>query len=142
MKSQKGITLISVTIYIIVMVIVVAMVSVISSYFYSNIHGASDTINPLTEYTKFNSFFTDEVNHSNIKILECGENGNYIVFDNGVQYTFVSENKGIYRNKVKICKEVESCTFDYQIQNGKNVVVVKLKIGTDKERNVTYTLKT
>lgn len=142
MKSQKGITLISVTIYIIVMVIVVAMVSVISSYFYSNIHGASDTIDPLTEYTKFNSFFTDEVNHSNIKVLECGENGNYIVFDNGVQYTFVSENKGIYRNKVKICKEVESCTFDYQIQNGKNVVVVKLKIGTDKERNVTYTLKT
>ncbi len=142
MKSQEGITLISLTIYIVVMVIVIAMISVISGYFYSNIDEVSDTIDPLTEYTKFNSFFTDEVNHSNIRVLECLQNGNYIVFDNGVQYTFIAENKGIYRNKVKICKEVESCTFDYQIQNGKNVVVVKLKIGTDKERNVTYTLKT
>lgn len=153
MKSQKGVTLISLTVYIIVMVIVVAMVSVISSYFYKNIRGASDTIDPLTEYTKFNSFFTDEVNHSNIKVLEYktkyikddetqGIESSYIVFDNGVQYTFVAENKGIYRNKAKICKEVESCTFNYEIQNGKNVVVVKLKIGTDKERNVTYTLKT
>lgn len=142
MKSQEGITLISLTIYIVVMVIVIAMISVISGYFYSNIDEVSDTIDPLIEYTKFNSFFTDEVNHSNIRVLECLQNGNYIVFDNGVQYTFIAENKGIYRNKVKICKEVESCTFDYQIQNGKNVVVVKLKIGTDKERNVTYTLKT
>lgn len=150
MNTQKGITLISLTIYIIVMVIVVAMVSVISSYFYSNIHGASDTIEPLTEYTKFNSFFTDEVNHSNIKVLECETITNdetqeiessYVVFDNGVQYTFVAQNKGIYRNKVKICKAVESCTFEYKIKNGKNVVGVKLKIGTDKERNLTYTLK-
>lgn len=140
MKAQKGVTLISLTIYIIVMVIVVAIVSVISSYFYSNINGTSDTIDPLTEYTKFNSFFTDEVNHSNIKVLECGENGDYIVFDNGVQYTFVPENKGIYRNKVKICKEVESCNFEYKIQNGKDVVVVNLTIGT-LDKNVTYTLK-
>lgn len=140
MKAQKGVTLISLTIYIIAMVIVVAIVSVISSYFYSNINGTSDTIDPLTEYTKFNSFFTDEVNHSNIKVLECGENGDYIVFDNGVQYTFVPENKGIYRNKVKICKEVESCNFEYKIQNGKDVVVVNLTIGT-LDKNVTYTLK-
>ena len=151
MKSQKGITLISVTIYIIVMVIVVAIVSVISSYFYTNIRGVSDTIDPLTEYTKFNSFFTDEVNHSNIKILECKTRyinddeaqvieSSYVVFDNGVQYTFVSENKGIYRNKVKICNEVESCNFEYKIQNGKDVVVVNLTIGT-LDKNVTYTLK-
>lgn len=139
MKAQKGITLISLTIYIIVMVIVVAVVAVISTYFYTNVNSVSDTLNPMTEYTKFNSFFTDEVNHTNIKVLECKEN--YIVFDNGVQYTFVEENEGIYRNKVKITNEVESCTFEYKIKNGKSVVVVKLKIGTTNERTTEYTLK-
>lgn len=139
MKSQKGITLISLTVYVIVMVIVVAVVSVISTYFYSNINSLSDTIHPMTEYTKFNSFFSDEVNHSNIKVLECKEN--YIVFDNGVQYTFIEENKGIYRDRVKIANEVESCTFEYKIKNGKNVVVVTLKIENIDEKTVEYTLK-
>lgn len=139
MKLQKGITLISLTVYIIVMVIVVAIISVISTYFYTNVNSISNTINPMTEYTKFNSFFSDEVNHSNIKVLEWKED--YIVFDNGVQYTFVGENKGIYRDKVKIANDVESCTFEYKIKNGKNVVVVSLQIGTAKEKSIEYALK-
>lgn len=139
MKSPKGVTLISLTIYIIVMAIVVAMVAVISTYFYTNVKDTSDTINPMTEYTKFNSFFLDEVNYSNIKVLECKEN--YIAFDNGIQYTFIAENKGIYRNKVKIVSEVESCTFGYKIKNGKRVVTVNMKIEKANARNVEYTLK-
>ena len=115
MKSQKGITLISLTVYIIVMMIVVAIVAVVSGYFYTNINAVSDRANPLTEYTKFNSFFAEEANQKNRKILECKtkfkENNeakrvenSYIVFDNGVQYTFIAENRGIYRNKVKSVK--------------------------------------
>lgn len=139
MKSQKGVTLISLTVYIIVMVIVVAIVSVISTYFYKNIDAVANKINPMTEYTKFNSFFSDEVNHKNIKVLEC--KGNYMVFDNGIQYTFIAENRGIYRNKVKIAEDVENCTFEYRIKNGKNVVAVNLKIGTADTKYVEYTLK-
>lgn len=139
MKSEKGITLISLTIYIIVMVIVIAMVSVISTYFYKNARSASDAIDPITEYTKFNSFFSEEVNHSNIKVLEC--KSNYIIFDNGVQYSFIPENKGIYKNKVKIVSEVENCKFEYDISNGKEVVTVNLKIKENYEKETTYTLK-
>lgn len=139
MKSQKGITLISLTVYIIVMVIVVAVVAVISTYFYTNSDTISETINPMTEYTKFISYFSDEINQNNIKVLECGQD--YIVFDNGVQYTFIAENRGIYRNKVKIVNDVESCTFEYKIKNEKNVVAVNLQIGTAEARNVEYTLK-
>ena len=152
MKSQKGITLMSLTIYVIAMVIVVAIVSVISGYFYKNINAVSDTIDPMTEYMKFNSFFTDEANHKNIKILECktkfkenveanGVENSYVVFDNGVQYTFIEENKGIYRNKVKISRDVENCKFTCMVQNGKNVVEVKIKMENASEKTVTYTLK-
>lgn len=139
MRTEKGITLISLTVYIIVMVIMVAVVAVISTYFYTNTNSLTKTINPLTEYTKFNSFFSDEVNHSNLKILACEED--YIVFDNGVQYTYVAENRGIYRNKVKIGRDVEQCTFENKIKNGKSIVTIHIKIGNMEEKTVDYTLK-
>ena len=106
MKSQKGVTLISLTIYVIVMAIVVGILSVITTFFYHNTKDFRD-INPMLEYTTFNSYFSDEVNHSNIKIVKCytgttGGEQNYIIFNNGVQYTYIPANKGIYRNKVKI----------------------------------------
>ncbi len=142
MKSDKGITLISITIYVIVMAIVVGVVAIISTFFYSNMSGTEQDFDPITEYTKFNSFFSDEANHSNIKVLECGttENGqNYIVFDNGVQYTFIPENQGIYRNHVKIANGVTNCTFTRNIKNGKDVVEVLFQAG-DRTRETTYTL--
>lgn len=142
MKSDKGITLISITIYVIVMAIVVGVVAIISTFFYSNMNDTAQDLDPITEYTKFNSFFSDEANHSNIKVLECGttENGqNYIVFDNGVQYTFIPENQGIYRNHVKIANGVTNCTFTRNIKNGKDVVVVLFQAG-DSTRETTYTL--
>ena len=102
MKSQKGITLISLTIYIIVMVIVVTVVALISNYMFKNMNSVSEAIDPLTEYIRFNSFFTDEVNTTGIKILDCQDD--YILFDNNVQYTFVEANEAIYLNKAKKAK--------------------------------------
>ena len=147
MKSEKGITLISLIVYLIGMVIVVAVVTVISGYFYKNTKGLYENIDPISEYTKFNTFFSEEVNHENIKVLECKTDStipeqkeSYIVFNNGVQYTFIQENKGIYRNKVKICREIDNCEFTYEIVNGKAVVIVEFTAG-DKTRSTTFTLK-
>ena len=103
MKSEKGVTLISLTIYIIVMSIVVGIIAVISGIFFKNINDLEET-NPLEEYTNFNTYFSNEVNKEGIKVLKY--DSDYIIFDNGVQYTFIQENKGIYMNKVKICKDV------------------------------------
>lgn len=138
MKSQNGVTLISVIIYIIAILIILSIIAVINTFFYSNIKSMTQQLNPITEISKFNTFITDEINRENIKILECEEN--YIVFDNGVQYTFVVENKGLYRNQVKICEGVELCEFTNTIANGKNVVNIKIKIG-NKEQEITYSLK-
>lgn len=139
MKSQKGITLISLTVYVIVMLIVVATLSVLSNFFFKNIKNGTKNIDPLTEYTKFTNFFTEEVNHNNIKVLDVKDS--YIAFDDGVQYTFVQENKGVYRNQIKICNGVESCSFDYKIENGRNVVTVNIKIESIDEKTAEYTLR-
>ena len=143
MKSEKGITLISLTIYVIAMAIVVGVIAIISTFFYSNMEDANNTVSPMAEYTKFNSFFSDEVNHEGIEVVSCGttDNGqNYIVFSNEVQYTYISENKAIYRNKVKIAKEIDDCEFATGTNNGKRVVNVKFNAG-GKLRENTYTLK-
>ena len=137
MKSEKGISLISLTIYVIVMAIVIGVFAILTTYFYKNTKNVTD-ISLLTEYTTFNSYFSDEVNHEGLKIVECKEN--YIVFNNGVQYSFIAENKGIYRNQVKICNGIDSCTFSEAIENGKPVVKVSFKSG-NQDRNNTYTLK-
>lgn len=138
MKSEKGITLISVIIYVLVMAIVIGVMAIISTFFYKNISDEKFNIDPITEYTTFNSYFSEEINHENVKILECEPN--YIVFDNGVQYSYISENKGIYRNKVKICRDITNCTFKVEIKNGKEVVEVEF-ISGNQNKTTTYTLK-
>lgn len=148
MKSEEGITLISLIIYVIALTIVVGIIAVISGYFYDNIDTSSEDIEPMVEYTKFNSFFSEEVNYVGIKVLDFNTTKNeqgkvdtsYIVFDNGVQYTFIAENKGIYRNKVKIARGIDECTFDYNIEDEKNIVYVTFK--AKKLNNpIKYTLK-
>lgn len=138
MKSQKGITLISLTIYVIVMTIVIGVIATVTGVFFKNLQQSNYFTDPIAEYTKFNSYFSEEVNHEGLKILKCEEN--YIAFDNGIVYTFSRENQGIYRNQVKICKDIETCTFSEEVKNGKQVVEVSIKSGSH-DRTTTYTLK-
>lgn len=140
MKLQKGITLISLILYIIVIIMIVAIGFMINNYFYTNTNTLLNKINPNNEYSKFNSLFLDEVNYPNLKVLEYGQD--YIVFDNGVQYTYVADNKGIYRNKIKVCRNVEKCTFETKIKNGNQVVAITMKIDATEQKSVEYTLKT
>ena len=138
MKSQKGITIISLTIYLIVMAVVIGIVSLLTTFFYKNVSQSSADIDQMTEYTTFNTYFTDEINQSGIKILEC--QSDYVVFSNGVQYSYIAENKGIYRDRVKICRNIESCSFTQAIQNEKTVIKVNMTIA-GKTRSNTYTLR-
>lgn len=145
MKSQKGVTLVSLTVYVIVMAIIVGILSTITTFFYKNVNDTNAEIDPLTEYTTFNSYFSDEVNHANIKIVKCSNDSNesneqkYILFSNGVQYTYVPENKGIYRNEVKIGRNIDICTFEEKIENGKTIIMVHFESGTIK-KDIEYTL--
>lgn len=150
MKCEKGISLISLTIYVIVMLITVAIVTVVTGYFYNNIQTYTAKTDSISEYTKFNSYFTEEINTENNKVLEYkprkDEKGNivneqeYIVFSTNNQYTYIPENKSIYKNYVKIASGVEECTFTHLIKNGKDAVEVKLKF-SELDKTVTYVIK-
>lgn len=76
MKSEKGITLISIIVYVIAMLLIITIITILTSYFYQNVD-----INSLTEdfnkqYTSFNVYFLEEVNKKENKILQIGETPN------------------------------------------------------------------
>ena len=85
MKSNKGITLTSLIIYIIGMTIAVALISTLMSFFTKNIK-VENINNDTTQYTKFSSIFSDEINNKNNIIVDCQTSGSgngkvsYIVF--------------------------------------------------------------
>lgn len=115
MKNNKGITLTSLIIYVIGMTIAVATIATLTSFFYKNID-IGDINSDTTQYTKFSSIFSEEINRERNYIIGCQPltNGvSYIIFSSGNQYTFNENSKSIYKNNVKICDNVELCDFSY-----------------------------
>ena len=139
MKSERGVTITSVLIYIIALTVVVIIVGRITTYFYTNMDSVTGNTAANAEYTKFNSYFTDEINIEGNKVADCGisEEGNYyIIFSvSGNQYTFQKDS--IYMNKTKIGDDIENCRFEYDTNT--EVISVYLKI-LGKEFYNTYTV--
>ena len=85
LKNDKGVTMISLITYIIGFTIVIALIANLTTYFYKNIN-VSDINNDTTQYTKFSSIFSDEINREGNSVIDCKtsiENGvkvSYIIF--------------------------------------------------------------
>lgn len=128
MKSEKGITLISLIIYVVLLLIVVSFLSVVSTHFYSSTKYLMDNGKYVSEFDKFNMYFIEDVkNNTDVYSIET----NKIVFEDGTVYTYL--NKSVYRNKVEICKNIERCEFSKleEIDNNnftKKIINVKIKI--------------
>lgn len=134
MKNQKGITLISLIIYVLAMIIVIGAVANITKYFY---HNVSFLTGGVTEYyvcTTFNSYFSEDINIYGNYVESC--DGNSIQFGhNGNKYSF--ENNSIYYNSVKICSDVDECKFEYNSET--EIIRVYIK-SDDKEYDNYYTI--
>ena len=125
LRNSKGVTMTSLIIYVIGMTLVVATIATITSYFYKNVNVEDLKDDSSTQFTAFTSMFSEEINKENNYIIECKPE--YIIFASGNQYTYSSENKSIYKNKIKICKNVEQCDFSYTYTDGKYQIKVNFK---------------
>ena len=89
MKSEKGISLVSLIIYLIVMTIVVTIIARISTYFYKNVSSTDSNLEQNEQLVKFNAFITKEINIQDNIVNDIGDNGKYIIFNKTQnQYTF------------------------------------------------------
>lgn len=145
MKNNKGITLTSLIIYVIGMTIMVGTIATLTSFFYKNINIGSIN-NDTTQYTKFSSIFSEEINRKDNSVVKCKElsdETSYIIFSSGNQYTFNQKSRSIYKNNIKICEDIEVCGFSYTFVDSKYKITVSFKSGSiDMTGNnaVTYNL--
>ena len=153
MKSEKGITLVSLIIYVIAMLITVTIMTIVTSYFYQNVDVSAEKYTYFSEFTKFESYFSEETTKQGNRIVEINpentqENPNaqknseqvYLTLSSGNQYTYIKQNKAIYQNNVKITSGVEDCSITQNIENGKQTITITMKI-QDKTRNMKFTLQ-
>lgn len=137
MKNNKGITLTSLIIYIIGMLIVIATIATLTSFFYKNVDINELNKESTEQFTKFSSVFSKEINQKNNKIIECKTSNeviggkeykiSYIIFLSGNQYTYKQEKNTIYKNNIKICTGVEDCDFSYTFINSTYQIKVNFK---------------
>lgn len=147
MKSEKGITLIILMIYIIIFSIVIILLANLSSYIYSNLKNINDRSVDVSEINKFNMYFIEDVktnSQAEIRTL-TDSNTMQIVFQDGDIYSYVINEKSIYKNEQKIARNIEAFNAEGYIIDAKKYIQVSIEIGTDDETNYTkatdYVLK-
>ncbi len=119
MKSEKGITLITLIITVIALCIVIAILSFVSSTFFENTKYLNENSQNLSEYNKFAMFFIEDCKN-NKDVYEVLSNK--ITFADGTVYTYSgSTDKSIYRNKVKICSSIGYCNFSISEKEVNNI---------------------
>jgi len=116
MKNEKGITMMALIIYIILMTFIVAGVTAITTSFRSNINEYDKTAESAVEFTKFSMFLLKDIKAKNVRLYgSVGEKEFQLQFDEGNgKYTYVKysiQNKALYRNSVKICSNVQRRIF-------------------------------
>ena len=143
MKSEKGITLTSLVIYIIVFMIILTIMTTISSHFYENVSKIKDSQRYISEYNKFSMFFIIDVKR-NTDITSI--NSYRVEFADGTVYMY--KNNSIYRNDEQIAKYVKEFSFtqsDYTVNDfTKKIINVNATLGNDNEeitRNIDFVLK-
>ena len=147
LKSEKGITLMTLTVYIIVMLIIVGIVATISTFFYDNLDVVKDSAKYSSEFDKFNSSLISDVKSN--KHVNVDPNNKIIIFEDGTTYKYNNSDEGIYRGQSKIASHVKYFTVSKKtivIDNvDKEILTIKIIIGdSDKtliNKSIDYTLK-
>lgn len=143
MKSEKGVTLTALVIYIVIFVIIIGIVTTISSHFYKNVGQIKEAPQYITEFNKFSMFFVADVK-SNTDIMEISSSN--LKLGDGTTYSY--SNEKLYRNDQEIAKYVKQFSFtssDYIVNTvTKKIVNVTAEFGRGNEtitRNIDFVLK-
>ena len=134
MKSEKGITLTSLVIYVIGITIIFAVVANLTIYFNKNSRTIEYTTNNSAQITRLNQYLINDTKKENAQITEANENI-ITIQTNGetIKYTYDKNSKGIYRNKVKIANDVQSLEIKKDIIYDKTKLLLNITIGMQEQ---------
>ena len=146
MKSEKGITLISVIMYVLIMVVLIGLVATLITYFNNNISLMDASSGNVAEYNKFNMYFIEDIKTNNQALVENlvnqeGENFCQIAFADGDIYTYTIGDDSIYKNSQKIASNIEDFTAEEYRVDEKTCIRISIRIGTKDNANYTKTIE-
>lgn len=141
MKTQRGITLASLVIYVIALTVVVGVISVLVTFFNHNITNMNNTAEVNLELNKFEAQMIQETQISGNRIEKCDNNAKTLTFTSGNTYIF-QDNK-IYLNTIEITNNVES--FDVRQEKDGDKQLLKISIHIKKgqievSKNLSYVM--
>lgn len=142
MKNQRGVTLASLIIYVIVLLIVIVMLGVMRNNFQSGVMGLSEDSKTESEFNKFNIYFLKDIKEPGNTATIAGEQNNEITFSSGNIYEF--SNNNIYfisgEQRIKLLENINNCRFDENNENGKTIVNVSITFSNNKTISKDYVL--
>lgn len=136
LKSNKGITLTSLVVYVIVLMIVIGLMSGFSRYFYKNVNQITVIEISDEQYTRFIAYLTKDINRDDITFTKTNTENeeSYIIlkFKGDVEHQYLYLNKTIYyvdknkNKKIVLCGNVSSCDFQYN--DTSKILTINIKI--------------
>lgn len=146
-KSEKGVTLLALTIYMIVLTAVLGMMTVLSNLFYNNVYTLQDTVENAGDFDTFNScLIIDAKANTSVRVDESTKT---IVFGDDTTYTYNEEEETIYRGEFKVASHVKYFNVNSSTKTVDNVekkiLTIKIIIGDSTQnlinQTIDYTLK-
>lgn len=150
MKSQKGVTMISLVLYIASFLVITATIAGITTFFYNNVEVLDTSIGSNSQYNKFNLYFLNECKKSGNQLLAWKESSTLCNYDRLKEATKIKENKfitfkdkegnknsfiyepnshSLYYNTIKLCDNVEEFKINLDDSTGKTVLKIFINIG-------------
>lgn len=152
MKSQKGITMLSLILYVASFVAVTAVVAGVTTFFYSNMKVMDTSIGSNSAYNKFNLYMVNECKKAGVSLYAIKDarptginevsrlsnasavpaNNSFITFldSNGNKNSFIYDEskKDLYYNSIKLADKVEDFQLELINSNGKDILNVFINI--------------
>ena len=155
MKSQKGVTMISLIIYVASFMAITAVVAGITTFFYNNVEIMDTSIGSNSQYNKLNLYMLNECKKdgatlfawkntdttisdadtpNNLENLtdENKATNTFITFEDGNgnknSFIYVASEKNLYYNSIKLCENVNNFKFKINYSTGKTVLNIFINI--------------
>ena len=141
MKQNKGVTLITLMMYVIITLIVLGILGALNLNFRSNLKNVNSNTAQDVEFDKLNVQLLKEIKTENNFIETATATKASITFANGNKYTYSDAEEAVFLNdNIKIAENIKSCAFSVENTDTEQVLKVRTLIG-DKGQITEYVMK-
>ncbi|MCL2355188.1 MAG: hypothetical protein FWC68_04910 [Oscillospiraceae bacterium] len=142
LKNSRGITMISLIVYIASLLIALAILATVSAYFTNNFRQMRGYSTDVAEFDNFNVFFLEEVKrmgnaveHWSVSRVEFATGNVFEFRDNAIYLVNESDNR-----EIRIAEGINQATFNLRREESRPVVIeVRMTIGRE-QRDVNYVM--